>query len=244
MRRATPRRKTWIGLSTQSLKVTMMKTTKTTTKARKLLSTKSVVKSRTKGPSRPAKVASKSSHPPTRKSPATRKSSREPTRLGAISEGVCTCGQRLVQPFGPPEAKVGVISEYPGEVELKTLVPMTGPAGNVFWREWRRAGLPYARVTNVWQHEPAWDDQQEYDEHLKRAIQHVAKCRVILLLGGTATTAFLDTNVMSVSGLWSRSPLLGPRPVLSAPNPAVALRSTVGELRLALTRLKERKELQ
>lgn len=207
---------------------------------------KSIVKVGTKSQQTRSKVGSKSTHPASRKSPARRKSSGKLARPGPIldaSENVCACGLPLVMASGPETAKIGVIGEYPGEVELRTRVPFTGPTGDVFWSEWKRAGLPYARVTNVWQHMPT-EDASDADINLRRAIAQVAKCKIILLLGGTATQAFLDTNIMSISGLWTTSPLLGKRPVIAAPNPAVALRSTVGELRLTLERLSKRKELR
>jgi len=159
-----------------------------------------------------------------------------------VAEKCPFCGKSLVQPSGPDNASVGIISEYPGQYELRHLIPFVAdaPAGKILRRELSFFKLDYEkmRVTNVWRHDPS-SQEGEYDWHRVQAIKAVANCKYLLLLGSEATSAFLGNGVMAVSGLWSNSLYFPDKLIMPAPNPAALIHGTVGEFRLALQKFSE-----
>lgn len=150
------------------------------------------------------------------------------------------CKQPLVNPTGPPSAKIGLIGEFPGYEELHQLKPFVGEAGRILQLELGKIGISLwnCRVTNLWMHEQS-DSDEELSWHLSQAIKWVSKCRAVLLMGSEVTQAFLEENVMAVSGMKVKVPLLGDKIIVCSPNPAILMHTGKGELVLALNLFKK-----
>lgn len=151
-----------------------------------------------------------------------------------------TCKQALVNPTGPLSAKIGLIGEFPGYEELHQLRPFVGEAGRILRLELGKIGIPLwnCRVTNLWMHEQS-DSEDELSWHLSQAIKCVSRCRAVLLMGSEVTQAFLEENVMAVSGMRMKVPLLKDKLVVCAPNPAILMHTGKGEFSLSLSVLKK-----
>jgi len=156
------------------------------------------------------------------------------------------CGVRLVLPIGPPGARGLIVGDRPGEWELERGRPFVpqAPAGRVLHHEMIRAGLCLDdfRMTNVWLHAP---NDVCLDWHVEQCRREAHGRQAVLLLGSIACRAFLEQNVMQVSGLVIKVKDAKTRMlpkgtfVVSAPNPAEVLHGSVGELRLSLKRFFE-----
>jgi len=154
------------------------------------------------------------------------------------------CGLPLVLPYGPEDAEAIIISNQPGEYEVRHRRPFVpqAPAGRVLHHEFIRAGLSIDefKMTNVWLHAP---NDRCLDWHVEQCLQESVHHNVFLLLGSVATTTILNIHVMAISGLvltpkhhWSCHFPLGGQLVVAGPNPADILYGTIGECRLAIGR--------
>ena len=149
------------------------------------------------------------------------------------------CGKQLVEPCGPPRARILLLAEFPGWYEIKSGVPWVGPAGKVLKDELRRVGIRYetCRATNLWQH--AKDTQTcDLSGHWQRTLVELQGKIAVLLMGSEVATHFLGAAVSDVTGTFVSSSLL-PKSVEIAMimyNPAIALHDRLGEVRLAITR--------
>lgn len=164
--------------------------------------------------------------------------------MSMLKKNNCACGKPIaVEPQIVKGAALGIIGEFPGEVELLRGRPFVGPTGDILRRELTMIGIQPHKVvmTNLWLHEP---DKVPEDAciqwNLKRAIQTLKACPIVLLLGSECSLIFLQQNVSEVCGLWVKSPLLPKSEILACYNPAILLHGTLGEWRLAMKRLKEK----
>lgn len=160
-----------------------------------------------------------------------------------VYPGCSMCGRPLVGLGGPETAQLGIIGERPGDVEKARLEPFVGPSGALLRAELLRVGihLENCRVTNIWRHDPIRGSDEvailEYAWHLQNALEAVAKCKIVLLLGSVATDPILGEKVSNIAGKWTESESLPNAKIIAAPNPAAALRGTIGEIRRAIERL-------
>lgn len=152
------------------------------------------------------------------------------------------CNAPLIAPIGPPDAKVLIVSEFPGEYETEQGRPFVpqAPAGRVLHAELYRVGVSIdaLRLTNVWLHAPDEKDCR-FSWHLYQAEQECKDRRIILVLGSTASIALLGVNVMSVSGTLVKSKKWPKTKMIVGPNPATCLHGPVGEFRLAIELFKK-----
>lgn len=150
------------------------------------------------------------------------------------------CGESLIKPRGPKESDILIISEFPGKNELEELKPFVGPAGRVLRTELAKTGFDMSaiRITNVWLHER--NDQEEcYMLGKEAAIKEADGKKAIILAGSSVVKDFLGKGVLSVSGLNMECNLLSAPIIMPMPNPANAIKGTVGEIRLSLYKFAE-----
>lgn len=114
-------------------------------------------------------------------------------------------GTQTVFGAGPPDARVMMIGEAPGEQEDREGVPFVGPAGRLFDEGLAQAGLRRDRlwVTNVVKHRPwQWQGRRKKNRAPKageiRACHlwldqelHLLRPQVVLCLGATAAKELL-----------------------------------------------------
>lgn len=152
------------------------------------------------------------------------------------------CAEKSIVPSGPKDAKILIIGEFPGDVEMEYGRPFVGPSGKVLKQELRLAGIePYlCRITNVWFHPP-----NKRPECLKLGLdmtmEEAKGKEAILLIGSEVSAIFLDKPVTDVCGLQVNSPMFGCDTVFAMLNPAIVFQEGrgVGEIRLALKKFAE-----
>lgn len=136
-----------------------------------------------------------------------------------------------------------------GDVLLVTLEPesLDRYCLKLLHSEMARAGFSVTqyRMVSLWGH-PLVDERvapQEFGWHFQRCLNYIqtAEVKYIVLLG-TVTGIFLEQSVKSASGLWWPCKYLDPEIlVTAAPDPLALLRTSLGELRLTLARLQEKR---
>jgi hypothetical protein len=156
------------------------------------------------------------------------------------------CGQELIRPSGRPNSRILLIGEFPGREELNHGVCFIGKTGMVLEYEMRKVGLPshLVHMTNLWLHDPTWDKSHKkvvqspcLQWMVQNMLDYMARYPYVLLMGSELGNAF-GFPVSKWSGLQIKSPLLPPtcKVVMLMPNPAEAMASVVGEVRLGLSR--------
>jgi len=152
------------------------------------------------------------------------------------------CNNRLVLPYGDPNSDILLVGEYPGKSEMNTGKPFTGESGEIFDEEMMRVGIDIwsCRLANLWLH-----PQNKNESCFMMGVQTVTKemeGRKVLLMGSELSNYFIEDKIMAWTGMEVKSPLF-PRSVqfvMMAPNPAMALHSPAGEIRLAFEKFKLR----
>jgi uracil-DNA glycosylase family 4 len=150
------------------------------------------------------------------------------------------CGKLLIAPAGPPSSKILLVGEFPGVEEIKQGRPFIGKTGDVLRAELLRVGLtlPELRQTNLWQH--AKDEKGcDLNFHLDRMVKEFEGKTHVLLMGSDVTQALLGEKVSAHSGLMVKIRPYKDIHFWVSPNPAIAFKSPIGEMRLAMTRFAE-----
>jgi DNA polymerase len=174
--------------------------------------------------------------------------------LGAAAEGCRGChlwetATQTVFGEGPPDARIVLIGEQPGDAEDRAGQPFVGPAGRILDEAMAEAGLDRASVfvTNVVKHfkwRPAPGGKRRLHERPTRA--EVAACRpwvdaellatrpeAVGLLGATAAQALIGPT-FSVTRDHGPVEGTGLAPIVVATiHPSAVLRSRDGEDRAA-----------
>ena len=148
------------------------------------------------------------------------------------------CNAMLVEPAGREDSGILLVGEYPGDIETKTGVPFSGDTGKLLEYELMRAGLDIntCRMTNLWQH--YMNKNEGCLEYGVRSLTLEMAGRKCLLMGSELSMLFFNEKVTDLAGLEVKSPLFpkSVKFVMVMQNPAYALRSTIGEVRLNLTK--------
>jgi len=158
------------------------------------------------------------------------------------------CGNLLVMPRGPEDAKVLLVGPYPGWEEVEKGIPWIGDAGDVLKKELQRVGMNFdlVRVTNSWMHhtvgpkEPQFED--EFDYHMKAVVREAQGKTSILLMGALPVKIFTGRNVSDVEGLVMKAPhFKKAKVVMACRNPAAVLNdgAVVGNVRHTIERFAE-----
>ena len=167
-------------------------------------------------------------------------------RLARISKDCKACdlwkrSTQVVFGEGPPDAKVMLIGEVPGDQEDRAGKPFVGPAGGLLNEALAEAGIERSKVyvTNAVKHFN-WEARGKRRIHKKPSASEIAACRpwleaeiarlhpqVIVCLGATAAQALLgrDFRVTQHRGEFIGSPLapyvtatVHPSSILRAPD--------------------------
>ena len=167
--------------------------------------------------------------------------------LDALKEAAAGCracdlwqkGTQTVFGEGPPQARVVMVGEQPGDQEDRAGKPFVGPAGQILDQALEAAGIDRSLVyvTNVVKHFK-WEPRGKRRIHQRPDREEVAAClpwfeaeiaavqpRVIVCLGATAAQALLgsDFRVTRQRGQLLAS-TLGP-PIMATVHPSSILRA-------------------
>jgi uracil-DNA glycosylase len=167
--------------------------------------------------------------------------------LDALKEAAAGCracdlwqkGTQTVFGEGPPQARVVMVGEQPGDQEDRAGKPFVGPAGQILDQALEAAGIDRSLVyvTNVVKHFK-WEPRGKRRLHQRPDREEVATClpwfeaeiaavqpRVIVCLGATAAQALLgsDFRVTRQRGQLLAS-TLGP-PIMATVHPSSILRA-------------------
>jgi uracil-DNA glycosylase family protein len=137
--------------------------------------------------------------------------------LSALAEAAKSCtacelhenGTRVVFGEGPPDARVVLVGEQPGDVEEREGRPFVGPAGKLLDRALEEAGLDRDRcyVTNSVKHFRFTRGSGPRRIHATPDVRHIEACKpwlnaelallnpeVVVVLGATAVRALFGTR--------------------------------------------------
>ena len=125
--------------------------------------------------------------------------------------GKCMNSQKV---FGSdnPDADIMIVGEGPGEVEVETGVPFTGPAGQLLDKilgavDIKRESLYYTNTilcrTNEKNRTPSWEEIQNCAERLDKEI-NIVKPNIIIMVGSPSLKRFFgrDSRVTECHGRW------------------------------------------
>ncbi len=146
------------------------------------------------------------------------------------------CTYLLVPPAGPTGG-ILLVGEFPGPQEQQIGQPFVGQAGDILRAELGKVGISYSgcRVANLWQHRMV-KDEVELNWHMGELMKEVQKARFILFMGSECAKTLFHLGVLDTAGLKVKAAWLPDtvKVAMLAPNPAVAMHDTLGELRLSL----------
>lgn len=152
------------------------------------------------------------------------------------------CGEESVPPRGNKNSKILIVGEFPGDSEMESGRPFSGPAGGVFRTELARIGLdvPLIRIMNLWLHPPT-KDENCYKAGYDLVLEEAKNREAILLVGSEVVNTFTKYKVSDICGL----PLdkadhkLSAKLVMAIVNPAIVFHSGIGEVRLGIQRFSD-----
>jgi len=152
------------------------------------------------------------------------------------------CNNLLLVPPAGPGGGILLVGEFPGWQEEKVGQPFVGSAGDILRSELARVGIQYSacRVTNLWQHRIT-KDEGELDWHVGQLMKEAGRAKYILFMGSECAKTLFHLSVLETAGLKVKAPWLpaSVKVAMIAPNPAIVLHDTAGELRLSLKKFSE-----
>ncbi|HET6793815.1 MAG TPA: UdgX family uracil-DNA binding protein [Acidimicrobiales bacterium] len=174
-------------------------------------------------------------------------------RLGRLSEAAAGCrgcdlyrnATQTVFGEGPPDARVMLVGEQPGDQEGRRGEPFVGPAGALLDQALEQAGVDRSAVyvTNAVKHFK-WEARGKRRLHKKPSAREVAACRpwleaeigavdpeVVVCLGATAAQALLGSSFRVTAHRGELIPVEGRPPVLATVHPSSILRAPDDEAR-------------
>lgn len=164
--------------------------------------------------------------------------------ISAVS--ICPKCKRPIVPAYGPTGGILIAGEFPGDEEMRRLIPFVGVTGSILRNELAQVGisLDACRLTNLWLHQMTSDMYQQsghFEWHLAQLLQEIGQAKHILLMGSELATVFLKQRITNVCGLMLGSPYFHQtkRKAMFCKNPAAAIHGTIGEIRLAIHKFGE-----
>jgi len=158
----------------------------------------------------------------------------------------------LVEPFGPSDSPCLVVEDEPDSDETKTGRFWENGGGEVLKKELQVLGIRFIdmRYTAVYLHASANMDQRDLDWHQKQLLKEMVGRKAMLLIGSTTSEVLLGGKISDYSCVDVTHLLKLRFPpytkelevAIACFNPTMATYrgSSIGEIRLALTRFAER----
>lgn len=151
-------------------------------------------------------------------------------------------------PAGNPSSPVLLIGAFPGDEEIRKGVPMVGAMGGVLKTELHHLGmdLNMFRLANLWFHpKPKGEEAKDcLNYFIEQLVKEAKDKKAVLLMGAEPVKTFCNKKVSSVCGLQVTSPYLSVPIIYAMVNPADCFHSSIGEMRLALTKFIHRLEIE
>ena len=167
--------------------------------------------------------------------------------LDALKEAAAGCracdlwqkGTQTVFGEGPPQARVVMVGEQPGDQEDRVGKPFVGPAGQILDQALEAAGIDRSLVyvTNVVKHFK-WEPRGKRRLHQRPDREEVAAClpwfeaeiaavqpRVIVCLGATAAQALLGSDFRVTRQRGKIMPSTFGAPIMATVHPSSILRA-------------------
>lgn len=149
----------------------------------------------------------------------------------------CRCGQSVLPPSGPDDAKLACIVYEPAG--FPTILNWLEPDGvRLLSNELHFVGLNYltTRISGIWGHAPN-ENEKDFTYNLKRVLKDVREAEVVLLFGTDVTTTLLDKGISDIIGLRQTCPYLLGKVVIPVPHPTHTVNKPLGEFRLCLQKV-------
>jgi uracil-DNA glycosylase family 4 len=153
------------------------------------------------------------------------------------------CNKTIIPVSGRSSSPIVLLGEAPTFEEIRVASNFVGDGGQILRAELSRAGIQYqdCRATTFWRHDPKVGKEFAKDCKafmVELLLKELSTARACLIMGSDVTKFLTGKNVSSVNGTLVH-PAIFPscvEVVVAAFSPAVVLRMTVGDFRLALTR--------
>jgi hypothetical protein len=146
------------------------------------------------------------------------------------------CEYLTVPYYGPKDADILLIGEYPAWEEQEKGIPFVGDTGDILRNELNILGdIDYleCRVVNLWLHERNKMCKPQY--HAKSLLKEIVKHKFFLLMGSEFGGLLYPFKTMDNNG---RRINIGKAKGIITVNPAMLPKDSVGEFRYALARFK------
>lgn len=148
-----------------------------------------------------------------------------------------SCGEIAVPPRGNKDSNVLIVGEFPGDSEMESGKPFSGPAGGVFRTELARCGIdiPMIRIMNLWLH-PVNKDENCYKAGYDLVLEEAKNKDAILMVGSEVVGTFTNYTVSDICGLrlGKADHPFSAKIVMALVNPAIVFHRGIGEVRLGI----------
>ena len=153
------------------------------------------------------------------------------------------CNQEYLEPLGNPKSDLLIVGEHPSREEYSKGYYLCGRTGDVLRSELRRAGLTWnpqvMRYTTLWGHVKNDNNNCVLDGY-QNLLPEMQNRLWILMLGEELSKLFIHAPLIDYIGLFVRMEGTAPALVMFAPSQVMVMYDTVGELRLALDKLRRK----
>lgn len=161
------------------------------------------------------------------------------------TELACSCGDtNTVHAGGPSNSPVLFVGAHPGDDEIKSGRPFSGPSGGVLRSELARQGIDTNRIRmcNLWLHAPN-KDEKCFQTGLLELLKETKGKKLIVLFGAEPVKYLCNVSVEAYNGLIVTSSYISSNAVIMACiQPTNVFKGTVGEVRTSLFKISQKIE--
>ena len=149
------------------------------------------------------------------------------------------CDNLLVIGCGPGASKILVMSSYPDFEDQKTGHLLSGDVRDMLTNEFGQVGLQLSalRYISLWKHSK--NKECDLNWHINLSMSEIKGKTHVFVMGSDASRALFDKNAGDLYGLVLPHKLFPKVTFVVAPGPSEIFNSSVGELRLALSRFSD-----
>lgn len=158
-----------------------------------------------------------------------------------MKSGVCSCGKRLLRPWGSLDSPIAVVSDVPGFEDVKNGVVYSGTYGEALKLELGKAGIQAAgiRMLTMWKH--GIDKECDIDWHATTTLEDLKGVKLVLMLGTECLSTYTGYTASEISGTIVKSKMLPKVIVVAGPSISTLGKTPIGELRLAINKFAEQR---
>jgi uracil-DNA glycosylase len=152
----------------------------------------------------------------------------------------CKCGLFEVDPTGPMNASILIVTDGPSYDDIRSGKLMSGRDGDILRKELAISGIQLSSCRVISLHPHGKSKECDVD-HVSGVTNELQGHDWVILMGSEISQMLIGHSLMEITGLKVKSKLFPKIKFFGMPHPSSMFHGDVGEMRLALQKFTEKR---